>query len=501
MRVDYEIGIVGAGFGGIIAAVELKRAGRDSFVVFERASELGGVWRENVYPGCTCDVRSNLYSLARSPNPNWTTSYAGQPEILQYLKDVVTREGLQSHFRYGVNISELRYLEDEGCWQVFTEARPRWRVRTVILATGPHSRRSMPSIPGIDSFKGTSFHSAAWDYSIDLKGKRVAVVGTGASAIQIVPNIASSVSELFVFQRSPGWVIPRGERRVPGFERWLYQRIPTLQLLSRGAVYWLTEIAGLAFMGNSTLNRVLTRVALRKLTREVRDPETRRKLTPSYKIGCKRVLVSDDFYPAFNRSNVHLVTDRIREVVPTGLITESGASYEVDHIVYATGFIVADTDDYIRVVGREGRVLTDDWVRNGAEAYLGINVSGYPNLAMLLGPNSGLGHSSALHVMESQMNYIIQYLQTLDEFPGASLDVKPEVQTIYYADIQRRLKKTVWAAGCRSWYIDRYGRNTTVYPGVTSQYRRRTRRLRANDYLIVAPEVDREEAVDEVNLR
>jgi cation diffusion facilitator CzcD-associated flavoprotein CzcO len=488
MHVDFEVGIVGAGFGGIIAAVDLKKAGRSSFVIFERATEVGGVWRENVYPGCTCDVRSDLYSLAHLPNPRWTASYASQAEILQYLKNIVNRLGLDSHVRYRSNISEARFLEGEGCWQVFEQGKPSLRVRSLILATGPHSRPSMPSIPGIHRFEGRSFHSAAWDSSLDLTGKRVAVVGTGASAIQIVPNIADKVSELFLFQRTPAWVIPRRDRKVSRLEKRVFERLPAVQLLSRAAIYWLTELVGLGFMGNDTVNNVLTRVALRKIVREVRDPETRRKLTPNYKIGCKRVLVSDDFYPSFNRSNVHLVTSSIQEITPTGPRTEDGTRYDVDHIIYATGFIVADTDDYIKVVGRDRRVMTEEWDKNGAEAYLGINVSGFPNLALLLGPNSGLGHSSALHVMESQMKYVTKYLAKLDEIPrNTFLDVDPDVQRLYYRDIQQRLKRTVWAAGCRSWYIDRYGRNTTVYPGVTSQYRRRTSQFRASDYLVVSP--------------
>jgi cation diffusion facilitator CzcD-associated flavoprotein CzcO len=488
MRVDFEIGIVGAGFGGIIAAHELKRAVLNSFVIFERANQVGGVWRDNLYPGCACDVRSNLYSLACNPNPHWTSSYASQREILQYLQDVVTQQDLEKHIRYSTNISEVRFLEREGCWQVCAQGHPSCRVRALILATGPHSRPSMPSIPGMATFQGKSFHSSAWDPSTDVASKKVAVIGTGASAVQIVPNIAPVVSQLFLFQRTPAWVIPRRERKVSRLEKWLFARLPLTQLLLRQAIYWLTEFAGMAFMGNAILNNIFTWVALRKLAREVHDPETRKNLTPNYKIGCKRVLVSDDFYPALNRLNVHLVTNGIDKITPCGIQTLDGQIHEVDLIVFATGFTVADTDNYLRVVGRDGRILTDVWMENGAEAYLGINIAGFPNLAVILGPNSGLGHSSALHVMESQMNYVTQYLAELEKATeNASLDVRPELQKLYNIDLQHRLKRTVWATGCRSWYLDRKGKNTTIYPGLTWRYRQLTRHFHRNAYLLLRP--------------
>jgi len=491
--VDYEVGIIGAGFGGIIAALALKRSGRDSFVIFERAAEIGGVWRDNVYPGCACDVRSHLYSLAGQSNPSWTTSYASQPEILHYLQDLVARENLRKHIELGANVSEIRFIEPDGCWQVYTDGHPGCRVRTIILALGPHSRPWMPSIAGMAAFRGASFHSSRWDRSLDFTGRRVAVVGTGASAIQIVPNIAPLVSELFLFQRTPAWIIPRGDRKISAFEKWLFERLPVAQSLSRAAIYWLTEFVGMAFHGNAPLNRLLTRIALRKLAREVNDPETRKRLTPGYKIGCKRVLISDDFYPALNRSNVHLVTDEIQSVTPQGIQTADGVLREVDAIIYATGFIVADTDDYLRVVGRSGRVLTQEWEQNGTEAHLGVNVAGFPNLAILLGPNSGLAHSSALHVMESQMNYVVGYLAKLERLrENEFLDVKPGVQREYNQDLQERLKRTAWSAGCRSWYLNRNGKNTTIFPGLTWQYRSLLKAFRPDDYEAVTASRDLE---------
>lgn len=486
MPVNYETGIIGAGFGGIIAALELQRTGHRSFVIFERAAEVGGVWRENTYPGCACDVRSHLYSIETQPNPDWTESYASQPEILRYLKDVVRRNGLEEHIRFGANVSEVRFSEENACWEIHNENGSICRVRMLILATGPHSRPRMPSFPGQATFSGDMFHSAVWDASVKLAGKRVAVVGSGASAVQIVPNIAGEVSRLDVFQRSAPWVLPRGSRKIGGIGRWLFRRVPALQTFARQMIYWAMEFVGLAFMGNDRIGNWFSGMALRKLAREVKDPVVRAKLKPDYKFGCKRVLVSDDFYPAFNRPNVALVTGKIARIEPNGIRTADGNLHEADVIVFATGFVVADTDNYLRVVGPGGRVLADEWDRGGCEAYLGINVAGFPNMALLLGPNSGLSHSSALHVMESQMRYIVQYLEEIVKHGVDWLDVKPEVQRLYNVRVQSRLVGTVWAAGCTSWYLNRNGSNAAIYPGLTWQYRRATAHLNMNDYVVVS---------------
>jgi cation diffusion facilitator CzcD-associated flavoprotein CzcO len=500
MPVNYETGIVGAGFGGIIAALELQRTGHGSFVIFERAREVGGVWRENIYPGCACDVRSHLYSIETQPNPDWTESYASQPEILQYLKDVVRQNRLEEHIRFGANVSQVRFSEGDvdtdACWEIHEENGSICRVKMLILATGRHSRARMPSFPGQAGFIGDMFHSAAWDASVKLAGKRVAVIGSGASAIQIVPNIAADVSHLDVFQRSAPWILPRGSRRIGAFSQWLFRRVPALQTFARALIYWAMEFVGVAFMGNDRIGNWFSGIALRKLAREVKDTAVRAKLTPDYKFGCKRVLVSDDFYPAFNRPDVALVTEKISCIEPNGIRTEDGRLHEADVIVFATGFVVADTDDYLRVVGTDRKVLADEWDRKGCEAYLGINVAGYPNMALLLGPNSGLSHSSALHVMESQMRYIVQYLEEITKDGIAWLDVKREVQSLYNVKVQSRLAGTVWAAGCTSWYLNRNGSNAAIYPGLTWQYRRATAQLNANDYVAVsAAETSRTEAI------
>lgn len=491
MTIDCEVGIVGAGFGGLIAALELRRAGRESFVIFERGDEVGGVWRDNVYPGCVCDVPSHLYSIAARPNPAWSSNFASQAEILEYLKGVSVRDDLRGRIRFGRQIVELRFLVEEACWLVTDQRGDTLRVRAVIIAVGPHSRPRQPLLEGERTFVGGSFHSACWDSSVDLSRKRVAVIGTGASAIQIVPSIAPIVDSLTVFQRSAPWILPRSERRISSFEHWIFRAVPRAQAVARAAIYWQMEAIGLAFVGPRTLNRLLAAVALNHLKRQVRDAATRRALTPNYRAGCKRMMVSDDFYPALNRSNVHLVTESIARIVPTGLVTTADTFHAADYIIYATGFTVADPDGFLRVVGLDGRVLADEWAVDGAAAYLATTVEGYPNLAILLGPNSGLSHSSALHVIESQMIYVVRYLAAIDRAgKNAFLDVIPAVQESYNAKLQRRLGKMIWSSGCRSWYLNRKGKNTAIFPGLTFSFRRRLNRFDTRAYSVGRPHSD-----------
>ncbi len=482
--------MIGAGFAGLTAAIQLLGAGRTSLALFERAGELGGVWRDNVYPGCACDVRSHLYSLASDPNPDWPTTYARQADILAYLKRVSERRGITSRIQFGVDIVEARFLEGAGCWRLTDADGGIRHVRMLILATGPLNRPSFPAIAGLERFGGSFGHSSAWDASLDLAGRRVGVIGTGASGVQVVPNIAGQVARLTVFQRSAPWVMPRGDRRTTRAERWLFRRFPAAQALVRTAIYWALEGVGSAFFGNAWLARGLRAVALRKLRREVRDPDVRAKLTPDYAIGCKRLTVSDEFLPTFNRPNVELVTDSIAEITREGVRTHGGADYPLDHIVLATGFVVADPDDLLRVVGRGGRVLPDQWAEEGAQAYRGVTVAGYPNLAMLLGPNSALSYSSVIHVVESQMRYVLAYLGALDAAgPHASLDVRRDVQAAFNAEVQARLEGTVWASGCRSWYLDRSGRNAGILPEPGHRYRRRMSSFDPQAYEVLRPPV------------
>jgi cation diffusion facilitator CzcD-associated flavoprotein CzcO len=488
--VDYEIGVVGAGFGGVLAALELRRAGRNSFAIFERSSRAGGVWRENVYPGCACDVQSPLYCLAARPNPEWAANYAGQPEILAYLERIVRQENLDRHIRFNSDIREAQFDEAREAWSLTDQRGQATRVRVLILAIGSHSRPFTPDFPGMERFGGALFHSAAWDSSVSLAQKRVAVIGAGASAIQIIPNVAPIAGRLTVFQRTPAWVVPRGHRAAAPWKRRLFRRAPIAQRLVRMRLYLMLEAAGLAVLGNRMLASILTGMAVRNIARSIRDPDLRRRLTPDYRIGCKRILVSDDYYPAFTRDNVELITEPIAGFTASGVLTASRREIALDIAILATGFRVADPRGLPRILGLRRLALAEQWAETGMQGYLGVHVSGFPHLAILMGPNSGPPSSSAIHVMESQMRYILRYLDEVDRRPkGSALDVRPDRQRAYNEWLQQQLKSTAWNSGCRSWYLDRTGRNTTMYPGLTFAYRRRMARLDLGDYRVISTAV------------
>ena len=485
MKAVVDVAIIGAGFAGLGAAVRLKQRGT-SFVIFERAAEVGGTWRDNVYPGCACDVPSHLYSLSFAPNPNWSRMYSPQAEILNYLKNVVDTYQLRPTIRYNTDIIRTEFSESDGCWTLTDRAGNSMTARVVIGATGPLNRPSIPKLNGIDTFAGRAFHSANWDHAYDLTGKRVAIVGTGASAIQIVPQIAPKVAQLTVFQRTAPYVTPRSDRTVSPTEQRLFRRLPVLQRAYRSFIYWFNELQGLLFLGNKTLGKLGARKAKQHLEAAISDPELRRKATPNYQIGCKRVLVSDDYYPALTRPNVELVTDRIDHVTPTGIVTTDDIERPVDAIIYGTGFVASEIIVDLRIVGRKGHNLHDQWLTSGPEAHYGITVSGYPNLLFLVGPNTGLGHNSIVHMIESQVQYVLGYLDLLDRAgPDAFLDVKPDAQETYNADIQQKMVGTVWASGCQSWYMDSRGKNTTIWPALTVTYRNATKRVNPAHYDVV----------------
>lgn len=486
MKPDFQVGIVGAGFAGVIAALRLKQTGRDSFVIFEKAKEVGGTWRDNVYPGCACDVPSNLYSISFEPNPNWQRMYSSQREILDYLKNVVRKHDLDKRIRYDSEILKYEFDEQFGWWKLTDRDGVTTIVRTVIIAMGPFNRPQLPKIKGRESFAGKALHSARWDESYELKNKRVAVIGTGASAVQIVPAIAPEVAQLTVFQRSAAWIGTRMDAEIPVETRRRYGKYPFIQSFWRGFLYWLLELRGRMFIGNRTIHKYFHKLSLQKLENEVENPETRRKLTPDYKLGCKRILSSDDYLPTFNRENVALETDSISEINRDGIVTTNGVQHNFDAMIFATGFEVADITTEMRVYGRNGRELFQEWQTKGLQAYKGMTISGYPNLAFILGPNSGLGHSSMIYMMEKQVDYIIKYLTILDNKPENSfLDLKPEVQRKYNRVIHDQFQNTLWASGCKSWYINAAGRNTTLYPRLTWHFRRRTKRIDEGEYEFV----------------
>lgn len=498
MKPDVQVAIIGAGFAGLGAAIRLKMSGRTSFVVYERANDVGGTWRENTYPGCACDVPSHLYSYSFAPNPNWSQAFSPQPEIHRYLQNCVERFALRDSIRFNTEVIDTRWLEEQTCWQLTDRHGHVLTARVVVAATGPLNRPSVPSLPGLDTFTGTTFHSARWNHDYDLRGKRVAVIGTGASAIQIVPELAPLAAQLTIFQRSAPYVTPRRNRAYALWQQRLYARIPALQKLHRNAFYWFNELFGLSFLGNEALNKLGTFTARKHLEAQVKDPELRRKLWPTYKLGCKRILVSDEYYPALTRPNVELVTDPIEAVTPTGIRTRNGTDLVNDSVndrpfdvlIFGTGFVVADIYLNQSIVGRDGRNLLKQWEETGAQALYGLTVSGFPNLLFLLGPNTGLGHTSVVHMIESQLNYLLDYVRMLEEAGDeAFLDVKPDTQRTHNEELQQQMTGTVWASGCQSWYMNQRGQNTTLWPDLTVTYRKATRRVDRADYVVATAEV------------
>ena len=464
--------IIGTGFSGLGMAIRLKQDGRDDFVVLERAGEVGGTWRDNTYPGAACDVPSHLYSFSFAPNPDWSRSFSPQAEIQQYLERTATDFGVRPHIRF--------HHEVQGA--VWQEADRRWRVSTnhgdfeadvLISATGALSDPSVPEVPGLEQFEGTVFHSARWRHDHDLTGRRVAVVGTGASAIQFVPQIQPKVAQLTVLQRTPPWILPRWDRQFTGLERWAFRHLPLVQRLARAGIYWGREqmVAGFVFAPN--LMRAAEQLARRHLHRSVGDPELRAKLTPDYRIGCKRILISNDYLPALTQPNVNLVAAGLSEVRPHSVVAADGSEYEVDTIIFGTGFHVTDIPVADRIVGRHGISLKEHWAE-GMKAYKGTAMPGFPNLFLLVGPNTGLGHSSQVFMIESQIAYVRDAVRHIGR-TGQAVEVKEESETAWDDGVQQAMGRTVWTTGgCASWYLDSRGRNTTLWPGSTWRFRRQT---------------------------
>jgi cation diffusion facilitator CzcD-associated flavoprotein CzcO len=493
MSAGVKVAIVGTGFAGLGMAIRLKQAGVQDFVLLERAEDVGGTWWANTYPGCQCDVPSHLYSFSFAPNPDWSRTYSMQPEIRDYLRDCAERFGILPHIRFGHEVRSATWLEDERRWRIDTSGG-EMTAQILVGGVGPLSEPSIPDIPGLDRFEGAVFHSAEWDHDHDLTDERVAVIGTGASSIQFVPKIQPRVTQLHLFQRTPPWVLPHTDRPVTRLERFLYRRLPFLQRLVRAGIYWGREWYVLGFVYDRRIMRLPERVARRHLRRGVRDRRLRRKLVPSYTLGCKRVLLSNDYYPALDRPNVEVLTDGIREVRPSSIVTAEGEEREVDTIILGTGFKVTDIPaaEYIR--GRDGRTLAETW-QGSPQAYLGTSVAGFPNLFFLLGPNTGSGHTSVVYMIEAQIAHVLKCLRALERSGRQAIEVRREVQERFNREVQTRMGDTVWSAGgCASWYFDRTGRNTTLWPEFSWRFARRARRFDRDDYELrpVVPEPARE---------
>lgn len=479
----FEVAIVGAGFSGLCMGIKLQEAGLDSFVILEKADEIGGTWRENTYPGCACDVQSHLYSYSFEGNPSWSHKFAPWYEIFDYMLRVTEKHALRSHIRFGHKIDRAVFDEQEGLWHVHSDHGATITARIFILGTGPLHVPLIPQIPGLETFRGKIFHSAQWAHDYDLRGKRVASIGTGASAIQYVPEIAPEVAQLYVFQRSAPWVLPKPDRAYSELERILFRLSPRLRKLHRAWLYVRNEARVLPIM-NPPLARLLEQVAKVYLRKTVDDPDLVEKLTPDYTIGCKRVLLSNNYYQVFNRSNVELVTETLTEIRENSVVSSDGVERPVDAIIFGTGFHT-DPRNYLgalTIQGLGGESLRTRWAK-GAEAYLGISVAGFPNMFQLVGPNTGLGHNSLLYMIESQVRYIIECLKLLEERNAKHMDVRPEVLAHFNRELERKLEDTVWTSGCKSWYTQEDGKNIAIWPGFSFRYRARTRHVNPEHYL------------------
>jgi cation diffusion facilitator CzcD-associated flavoprotein CzcO len=474
-----EVAVIGAGFSGLGAGITLRRHGFNDFLIFERADDVGGTWRDNTYPGCACDVPSHLYSYSFALNPFWSDAFSGQAEIWDYIRDCVDRFGLRPHLRLGHEVHQATWDESTQCWRLAT-SHGVFHARTLIAATGPFAEASLPDIDGLGTFAGTVFHSARWRHDHGLRSRRVAVIGTGASAAQFVPEIVPQVGRLALFQRTPPWVLPRLSRRITGVEKAVFRHVPGAQRAVRIALYWTVEALATGFL-YPWVNRLWQRASLRHLRRQVPDAALRAKLTPDYVLGCKRIVLSNDYWRSLAAPHVEVVTEKIDRVETDAVVTADGTRHEVDTIICGTGFHVTRPPIMHHVHGRDGRSLAQAWSPTML-AHLGTTVHGFPNLFVLLGPNTGLGHNSVLLMAEAQLRQVVKALRHLRRTGAAAIEPTAAAQRRHTARVDRAMAGTVWTSGCASWYLDATGRNSTVWPGYATSFRMRLARFRPDDY-------------------
>jgi len=477
-----DVLIAGTGFAGLCAAIKLQQSGNRSFLLLEKAQDYGGTWRDNIYPGCACDIPSHLYSFSFEPNANWSRMFPTQPEIFDYLRGVAQKHDLPGRTRFGATICEAVWDEAAQKWCVHTEDGRRFFGRVLLSAMGPLHIPAYPKLPGLENFAGPSFHSARWDFSVDLTAKRVAVIGTGASAIQFIPRIAEQAARLTVFQRSAAWILPKmdyafSEAQKRNFGQSLRRRLFRLKL------FWIHDMRALGFLGNRKVTETAEAIARAHLKRKIAGPALRAKLTPAYRLGCKRVLISNDFYPAIARETTDLVTTPIASIEADRIITADGATYLADVLIFGTGFHTTDSFSAVRVVGRNGVTLQQAFA-GGLHAYRGLAVPGFPNFYFLLGPNTGLGHNSVVLMIEAQMRYLLSLFAKMARRGWRVAEVKPEIEQAWNQRMHARLSKTVWmTGGCKSWYLDENGRNTTIWPGLVAEYQLKMRSATLKDYV------------------
>ncbi|MDE8345721.1 MAG: NAD(P)/FAD-dependent oxidoreductase [Acidocella sp.] len=476
-----DVLIIGTGFGGIAMAIKLSEAGFSDILLIEKGSDVGGTWRDNIYPGCACDVPSHLYSLSFAQNGAWSRMYPQQPELLAYIREVTDSYALRPKIRFNTTMTEAVWDEPAGRWQVTTSTGSIC-ARVLVSAAGGLHIPAYPALAGLSRFAGKSFHSARWDHDYDLTAKRVAVIGTGASAIQFVPQIAGKVARLDVYQRTPPWILPKPDRVFTGVEQKLL-KLAAYRAVFRKYLFYIHELRVLAFMGNKQAQRIASNIARNNLAAQIPDPVLRAKLTPDYTIGCKRVMISNDFYPALARPNVTLITDPISDIRETSIIDQTGIARETDVIIFGTGFEVTTSFRHTRLIGRGGQSLADLWHETGMRALHGIAISGFPNYFMLLGPHTALGHNSVVIMIEAQVGYIVDTLRQMRKRGIGAVDVRAESQAKFIAKLETRLAGTVWQdGGCDSWYKDRHGKVTTIWPGAAGAYQRSVNRADLRDY-------------------
>ncbi|WP_233531125.1 NAD(P)/FAD-dependent oxidoreductase [Antrihabitans sp. YC2-6] len=475
--------IIGAGFAGLGMAMELERAGFTNYTIVEKATDIGGVWRENTYPGAGCDVPSPLYSWSFEPKSDWPKRFSMQADIHEYMRTVADKYNLFDKIRFGTEVTDAEFDESTSRWTLTTRDGSHLSADLLIPAVGQLSRPAMPPIPGIESFGGDAFHSAEWNHDVDLTGKRVAVIGTGASAIQFIPAIQPKVAHLTLFQRSAAWILPKPDVEYTPFHHAMFKYFPPSRLAERFVIWSIFDFLALALTDIPPLKTPVVALADRHRDKQVPDPELRAKLTPDYAAGCKRGLFSNEYFPALAQPNVAVETTSITEITPSGVRTSDGTEHEVDVIVYGTGFKGTEFLAPINVYGRGGRKLADVWAPEGGRAYLGMAVPDFPNMMLMYGPNTNVGSGSIIYMLESQARYIRQVVERLATEPGIQLSVRPEVEQNYDDKLQKRLVDTPWNF-CSSWYRNASGRITNNWPGATLLYRMWTRQFEAGDYVV-----------------
>jgi cation diffusion facilitator CzcD-associated flavoprotein CzcO len=478
------VAVVGGGFGGVGAAAMLKRAGYEDVTVFERGERVGGVWHHNTYPGAACDIPSHLYEFSFAPNPRWSRRYAPQAEIQAYLEEIASRYGVRDRIRTSTEVLSARWDESRDTWVLETTAGTH-EANVLVTACGQLSVPTVPPIPGLDSFAGPAFHTARWRHDVDLTGKRVAVIGTGCSAIQVVPAIQPIVDQVDVYQRSPGWTFPKMDFPYSERSQRLFERFPALQRLDRAAIFYFQELAAAGMTKHRWLLPAFRAISRRRINQAITDPELRRKVTPTDEIGCKRIMLTDEWYPALTKPNVELIAGRIAEVTAAGIRTQDGGERPADVLVLATGFATHGFVAPMEIAGAGGRRLSEAWA-DVPRAYLGLSVPDFPNMFLLYGPNTNGGSGSVVNTIESGVNHVIAALRELDRAEARRIEVSRAAAERFDRELRAALAGTVWHSGCTNWYVDENGHDPNQWPWLWTTYRRRTERLEPDTYELVA---------------